>query len=465
MILTLPARLEARLSAQSTALHLAIGLVIYFSYGERHSKLQQPAGQSPSPPPDQQYVTNVSNRPAAGTYCFKERVSQIRRDPARHPLRKELLKVELLPYQLDGIAFAVGGRPGDPGRRHGPGQDDPGRGRGRDAGPRGRHQPVLVVCPASLKSQWRNEIHRFSDRNVQLVIGGAAERAEQYDNDCFFTVCNYEQVLRDILAIERVRWDLIILDEGQRIKNWESKTSPGHQGPEVAVRPGAVSGTPLENRLDELYSVVQFVDDRRLPPGLPLLPPPPRGGREGQGAGLQEPRPVAREPAADPAAAARASRCCSSCRRGPPRSSASRPPTSRSNCTARTCGSCRMITRKTYHHRDGPAAAAEGPADVPHVGRQHVPGRQADARLFQQAGIPGRAARRTVRRAGPQGPAVLRVDHDARPDRADADASASWTTCGWTARCRRRSGSNWSTASRTIPTAGCSSPPTPARRA
>ena len=47
----------------------------------------------------------------------------------------------------------------------------------------------------------------------------------------FFTVCNYEQVLRDILAIEGVAWDLIILDEGQRIKNWEAKTQPDRQSP------------------------------------------------------------------------------------------------------------------------------------------------------------------------------------------------------------------------------------------
>ena len=74
-------------------------------------------------------------------------------------------------------------------------------------------------------------------------------------------------MLRDILAIERVAWDLIILDEGQRIKNWESKTArviKGLRSPFALV----LSGTPLENRLDELYSVVQFVDDRRLPPAF-----------------------------------------------------------------------------------------------------------------------------------------------------------------------------------------------------
>jgi SNF2 family DNA or RNA helicase len=126
---------------------------------------------------------------------------------------------------------------------------------------------VLVICPASLKSQWRNEIHRFCSRDVQLIAGRTAERTGQYNNGCFFTVCNYEQVLRDLLSIEQVPWDLIVLDEGQRIKNWEAKTSRVVK----ALRSRfalVLSGTPLENRLEELYSVVQFIDDRRLGPGF-----------------------------------------------------------------------------------------------------------------------------------------------------------------------------------------------------
>ena len=126
---------------------------------------------------------------------------------------------------------------------------------------------VLVVCPASLKSHWRLEILRFSDRSCQLVLGSPEERSAQYDNPCFYTICNYEQVLRDLLAIERVKWDFIILDEGQRIKNWEAKTS---QVIKALKSPFALvlSGTPLENRLGELYSVVEFIDDRRLGPAF-----------------------------------------------------------------------------------------------------------------------------------------------------------------------------------------------------
>jgi SNF2 family DNA or RNA helicase len=126
---------------------------------------------------------------------------------------------------------------------------------------------VLVICPTSLKSQWRNEIHRFCDRDCQLVMGRAEERAEQYRSDAFFTVCNYEQVLRDLPSIENAPWDLIVLDEGQRIKNWEAKTSNMVKGlrSKFAL---VLTGTPLENRLDELFSVVQFVDQRQLGPGF-----------------------------------------------------------------------------------------------------------------------------------------------------------------------------------------------------
>jgi len=70
------------------------------------------------------------------------------------------------------------------------------------------------VCPASLKSQWRGEIERFSGRSTEVVTGPAKDRSRAYAGDSFFTVCNYEQVLKDILHIEKVRWDLIILDEG-----------------------------------------------------------------------------------------------------------------------------------------------------------------------------------------------------------------------------------------------------------
>ena len=151
------------------------------------------------------------------------KVSEIRKDPKNHPLRKTLLKGELLPYQLDGIAFAVGAGRAVLADDMGLGKTIQGIGVAELFSHEAGISKVLVICPASLKSHWHLEIQRFSGRTCQLVLGSSEERSAQYNNPCFFTLCNYEQVLRDLPTIERVKWDLIILDEGQRIKNWRQR--------------------------------------------------------------------------------------------------------------------------------------------------------------------------------------------------------------------------------------------------
>ena len=196
---------------------------------------------------------------------IKASVDDVRDNPAEHPLRENLLKVPLLPYQLDGIAFVVGAGRAILADDMGLGKTIQGIGvaewLAREAG----IQRVLVISPTSLKSQWREEIHKFCERDAQIVIGSAQERVSQYRSGAFFTLCNYEQILRDIVTVSAQQWDLIILDEGQRIKNWEAKTSQAIKT--LRSRFALIlSGTPLENRLDDLFSVVEFVDDRRLGP-------------------------------------------------------------------------------------------------------------------------------------------------------------------------------------------------------
>lgn len=216
-------------------------------------------------PDAEEYINNVLYLDRVGN-----KIREIRLNPKNHPLRKTLLKAELLPYQLNGIAFAVGAGRAVIADDMGLGKTIQGIGVAELLSQDRNISRVLVVCPASIKSQWRLEIKRFSDRSCQLIMGGAQERVSQYDSPYFFTICNYEQVLRDIMAIEKTKWDLIILDEGQRIKNWEAKTSQtikALKSPFVLV----LSGTPLENRLEELFSVVEFIDGRRLGPAFRFL--------------------------------------------------------------------------------------------------------------------------------------------------------------------------------------------------
>jgi SNF2 family DNA or RNA helicase len=129
---------------------------------------------------------------------------------------------------------------------------------------------VLVVAPASVKYQWESEIKKFTSRPVRVIEGDPDERRNQYAADAFYKLVNYEQVVRDREAINEWKPDLIVLDEAQRIKNWEAKTS--REVKKLKSRYAVVlTGTPLENKLEELYSIVQFVDERRFGPAFQFL--------------------------------------------------------------------------------------------------------------------------------------------------------------------------------------------------
>ncbi len=213
-------------------------------------------------PDAEEYINGILYREKV-----KSRITEIRQNPASHPLRKTLLKEELLPYQLEGIAFAVGAGRSVIADDMGLGKTVQGIGTAELLWQWGNVSKVLLVCPATIKSQWKAEIKRFSNKTCRLVAGSAEERVQQYGSTDFFTICNYGQVMRDIKFIEAIKWDLIVLDEGQRIKNWDAKTSQtikSLRSPYALV----LTGTPLENRLDELHSVVEFIDARRLGPGF-----------------------------------------------------------------------------------------------------------------------------------------------------------------------------------------------------
>ena len=130
----------------------------------------------------------------------------------------------------------------------------------------GHVQRVLVVAPASVKTEWEEQIRLFSDLSYLPVFGDRSARKEAYEQPAFFMLTNYEQVVRDIELINTVlKPDCVILDEAQRVKNWNTKTAQSVK--KIRSRYAFVlTGTPLENRIDDIYSLMSMLDPQVLGP-------------------------------------------------------------------------------------------------------------------------------------------------------------------------------------------------------
>lgn len=176
------------------------------------------------------------------------------------------IKATLYPYQIEGVAFLAG-----------TGRcllaDDMGLGKTLQAIAASTWlmkdnevNRILIICPASLKHQWAREIERFTEEETLIIQGNPKARSAQYRRKTAFTIVNYELVLRDLSVINEVfKPDLLILDEAQRIKNWRTKIAST-----IKLIPTTfafvLTGTPLENRLEDLYSLMQVVNPHVLGP-------------------------------------------------------------------------------------------------------------------------------------------------------------------------------------------------------
>lgn len=130
----------------------------------------------------------------------------------------------------------------------------------------GKASRILVVTPASLKTEWEEQIQRFTKLSYRLVFGTRKTRLALYASPAFFTITNYEQVVRDGLDVNLIlRPDVVILDEAQRIKNWTTKTAQAAKRLESRYA-FVLTGTPIENRIDELYSLIDFLNPGVLGP-------------------------------------------------------------------------------------------------------------------------------------------------------------------------------------------------------
>jgi len=170
------------------------------------------------------------------------------------------IKAELYPYQKEGILFALFRKTAVIADEMGLGKTVQAIGTAILKKQIFDFSKTLIICPASLKEQWKKEIEKFSDEKALVVQGTPDERAVHYKDPAnFFYIINYETVLRDQVAINQAGFDLLILDEAQRGKNYETKTAASLSRI-VAKHKLAITGTPIENRLIDIYSVMGILD-------------------------------------------------------------------------------------------------------------------------------------------------------------------------------------------------------------
>ena len=123
--------------------------------------------------------------------------------------------------------------------------------------------PALVLCPTSVVGNWKREVQRFAPGLRVLVHHGSgrargdefAAAAQQHD----VVISTYGLARRDVDDMMRLQWSSVFLDEAQNIKNPSAKQTQAVRKLPAANRV-ALTGTPVENRLSELWSIMQFLN-------------------------------------------------------------------------------------------------------------------------------------------------------------------------------------------------------------
>ncbi len=124
-------------------------------------------------------------------------------------------------------------------------------------------KPTLLVCPTSVMGNWQKEVNKFAPTLKVLEYHGDkrpkgkafTEAVNKHD----LIITSYALIYRDIKLLKAVEWQIIVLDEAQNVKNSEAKQSQAVRQLDTTFRI-ALTGTPVENRLQELWSILDFLN-------------------------------------------------------------------------------------------------------------------------------------------------------------------------------------------------------------
>ena len=124
-------------------------------------------------------------------------------------------------------------------------------------------RPTLVVCPTSVVGNWRHELARFAPDLRVLVHHGAGRASGEELHDAAVqhdvVLSTYSLLHRDEASLGRVQWDGVVLDEAQNVKNASTRAAQAARALSARWRV-ALTGTPVENRLADLWSIFHVIN-------------------------------------------------------------------------------------------------------------------------------------------------------------------------------------------------------------
>ncbi|KAJ3086274.1 hypothetical protein HK102_013351 [Quaeritorhiza haematococci] len=140
--------------------------------------------------------------------------------------------------------------------------------------------PFLIVCPTSTQGHWLNEFRKWSPDLVVVSYAGTKNAREiirtneifgdtdtdggglimKADVRCHVVVTNYENIVTEVQLFKKLRWEVLVCDEGHRLKNDMGKTFAALKHYVNADHRVLMTGTPLQNNMRELFNIMNFLD-------------------------------------------------------------------------------------------------------------------------------------------------------------------------------------------------------------
>ena len=117
-------------------------------------------------------------------------------------------------------------------------------------------KPALVVCPTTLMGNWKRELNTFSPSLKVLTYHGFNR---EFSTDCDVILTTYAILRIDLEKFQKTNWDILIIDEAQNIKNPSTSQTQAIKAIKADMKV-AMTGTPVENRLSELWSIFDFIN-------------------------------------------------------------------------------------------------------------------------------------------------------------------------------------------------------------